>query len=120
MNAEREHMQSAWLTPDWDVPAHVHAISTLRAGGGVSRDAYASLNLALHVGDDPAHVRANRAWLREVTQLPQEPLWLEQVHGIDVAVNAASGSIDAVPPRADAAVAFEPGRVCVVMTADCL
>jgi YfiH family protein len=78
------------------------------------------LNLAQHVSDDPAHVRANRAWLRDAAQLPQEPLWLEQVHGIDVAVNAASLSTEAAPPRADAAVAFEPGRVCVVMTADCL
>jgi YfiH family protein len=120
MNAAREQTPGAWLTPHWDVPAHVRAISTLRAGGGVSTGAYASLNLAQHVGDDPAHVRANRAWLREAAQLPQEPLWLEQVHGIDVAVNSASRSTVAGPPRADAAVAFEPGRVCVVMTADCL
>lgn len=120
MNAARGQAPVAWLTPDWDAPAHVHAISTLRAGGGVSSGAFASLNLAQHVGDDPAHVRANRAWLREAVQLPQEPLWLEQVHGIDVAVNEASRSTAAVPPRADAAVAFEPGRVCVVMTADCL
>jgi YfiH family protein len=120
MNAEREQMQSAWLTPDWEVPAHVHAVSTLRAGGGVSTVAYASLNLAQHVGDDPALVRANRAWLRETASLPAEPLWLEQVHGIEVVVNTGSPVVDAVPPRADAAVAFEPGRVCVVMTADCL
>jgi YfiH family protein len=64
--------------------------------------------------------RANRAWLREAAHLPAEPLWLEQVHGIEVVVNTGSSVIDAVPPRDDAAVAFEPGRVCVVMTADCL
>jgi YfiH family protein len=120
MNAEREHVQSAWLTPDWGVPAHVHAISTMRAGGGVSSGDYASLNLAQHVGDDPAHVRANRAWLQAAARLPAEPLWLEQVHGIDVVMNATSLAADAPPPRADASVAFEPGRVCVVMTADCL
>jgi YfiH family protein len=120
MNAARRHVQSAWLTPDWDVPPHVHAISTLRGGGGASTGAYASFNLAQHVGDDPALVHANRAWLREAASLPAEPLWLEQVHGIDVAVNAGSHGVDAVPPRADAAVAFEPGQVCVVMTADCL
>jgi YfiH family protein len=120
MSAAREQAPIAWLTPDWDVPANVHAISTLRAGGGVSTGAYASLNLAQHVGDDPAHVHANRAWLREAAQLPQEPLWLEQVHGIDVVPNAGSRATGATPPRADAAVAFEPGRVCVVMTADCL
>lgn len=120
MNAAREEAPVAWLTPGWEVPPHVHAISTLRAGGGISTGAYATLNLAQHVGDDPEHVHANRAWLRQAARLPAEPLWLEQVHGIDVAVNMASRSADATPPRADAAVAFEPGRVCVVMTADCL
>jgi YfiH family protein len=120
MNAAREQAPVAWLRPDWNVPPHVRAISTLRAGGGVSTGAYATLNLAQHVGDDPAHVHANRAWLREAARLPAEPLWLEQVHGIDVVSNAASRAVDALPPRADAAVAFEPGRVCVVMTADCL
>jgi YfiH family protein len=120
MNAGREHVQPAWLTPDWDVPPHVHALSTLRAGAGVSAGDYSSFNLAQHVGDDPARVRANRAWLREAAHLPQEPLWLEQVHGIEVVVNGAQAVPDATPPRADAAVAFAPGRVCVVMTADCL
>jgi len=59
--------------------------------------------------------------LRAAAGLPAEPLWLEQVHGISVAVHAdAAADAGAPPPRADAAVAFVPGRVCVVMTADCL
>jgi hypothetical protein len=52
--------------------------------------------------------------------LPSEPLWLEQVHGIQVVENRGTAATDGLPPRADAAVAFEPGRVCAVMTADCL
>jgi polyphenol oxidase len=111
--------QGSWLTPDWDVAPNVHALSTLR-GGGLSMDAYASFNLAQHVGDDPQHVRTNRALLRAAAVLPSEPLWLDQVHGIHVVEHPGPAATGAVPPRADAAVAFGPGRVCVVMTADCL
>jgi len=112
--------QGSWLAPDWDAPARVRALSTLRLGG-CSTGAYASFNLAQHVGDEPGHVRDNRTLLRAAAGLPAEPLWLEQVHGIVVAVHAdAAVDAGAPPPRADAAVAFVPGRVCVVMTADCL
>ncbi len=112
--------QIAWLTPGWDAPGNVHAWSTLR-GGGFSAEPFASLNLAQHVGDDPERVRANRAALRAAAHLPAEPLWLEQVHGIDVVEHVGAPALAAaVPPRADAAVTFAPGRVCVVMTADCL
>ncbi len=111
--------QGSWLTPDWDVAPNVRALSTLR-GGGLSVNACASFNLAQHVGDDPEHVRANRALLRAAAKLPSEPLWLEQVHGVHVVEHPGPAASRAVQPRADAAVAFEPGRVCVVMTADCL
>jgi YfiH family protein len=104
-----------WITPDWPMAGRVNVVSTLRAGG-VSEGPYASLNLAAHVGDRPEAVAANRLLLREALRLPAEPLWLEQVHGVEVVHNR-----DTVPDvRADAAVAFEPGRVCAVMTADCL
>ena len=105
-----------WIEPDWPVARHVRVLSTLRAGG-VSEGPYASLNLAAHVGDRPEAVAANRLLLREAARLPGEPLWLEQVHGNAVVRHA--GAV-AAPPRADASVAFEPGRVCAVMTADCL
>jgi polyphenol oxidase len=109
----------AWLEPGWrGVVPGVRALSTCRTGG-VSRGAFDSLNLAQHVGDDPAAVAANRARLRESARLPAEPLWLEQVHGTDVVVHAGPAATRPAP-RADAAVAFEPGRVCAVMTADCL
>ena len=72
-----------WIAPDWPAPTHVRVLSTLRAGG-VSVGPYASLNLAAHVGDRPEAVSANRLLLREAAHLPAEPLWLEQVHGINV------------------------------------
>jgi YfiH family protein len=106
----------AWLTPDWPAPANVRAAVTLRSGG-VSQGPYASLNLALHVGDDPGAVLENRRRLREALRLPSEPVWLEQVHGTTVFDATVATE---TPPSSDAAVCREPGRVCVVMTADCL
>lgn len=106
-------MSPGWLLPDWPAPANVRAFVTTRHGG-VSSGPYASFNLGGHVGDSPVAVAQNRAILRAC--LPGEPLWLEQVHGTVVA-DASEPS-----PRqcADASVATQPGRVCAVMTADCL
>ena len=63
---------------------------------------------------DPAAVARNRELLRAF--LPAEPKWLKQIHG--TAVANADILQDAV--EADAAVAFKPGAVCAVLTADCL
>ena len=104
-----------WIEPDWPVPARVRVLSTLRAGG-CSLGHYASLNLAAHVGDDPECVGENRRRLREAAGLPGEPLWLEQVHGTAVALHDGGAGV----PRADAAIATSAGRVCAVLTADCL
>jgi YfiH family protein len=103
------------ILPDWPAPPRVRAVSTTRLGG-VSPAPYHALNLADHVGDDPAHVARNRALLRDRLALPAEPLWLAQVHGGEVADagNTAPGC------AADAAVARATGQVCAVMTADCL
>ncbi len=105
-----------WIEPEWPAPPQVRALSTLRAGGA-SVGPYASLNLAAHVGDDPRAVAANRRLLAEAAGLPAEPLWLEQVHGVEVVRH--DGALR-TPPRADAAFAVAPRRVCAVMTADCL
>jgi polyphenol oxidase len=104
-----------WLTPDWPAPAAVRALSTLRTGG-LSKPPYASLNLGGHVGDDPAAVAGNRRALRHAAGLPAEPAWLEQVHGICVK------DLDSPGPAgpSDAAVTRQPGRVCAILTADCL
>lgn len=105
--------EQVFLYPDWPAPAHVHARVTLRAGGS-SEVPWRSLNLATHVGDDPAHVALNRAWLR--SQLPAEPAWLEQVHGTDCVVAEGMQALRV----ADASVSFMPDTVCAVLTADCL
>jgi copper oxidase (laccase) domain-containing protein len=72
-----------WLKPDWPLPAGVHAAVTLRTGG-VSCGGYASMNPAGHVLDDPKHVEENRHLIKTMLQLPAEPIWLQQVHGINV------------------------------------
>lgn len=105
----------SFLFPDWPAPAGVHAATTLRAGG-VSVGPYASLNLALHVGDDADAVRANRRLIREGLVLPSEPVWLTQVHGTRVV------KADAVrePVQADASHTDQASVACAVLTADCL
>lgn len=104
------------IRPDWDAPANVRAVSSTR-GGGASAGPYASLNLGDHVGDLPGAVHANRERLARVCEWPGDPVWLDQVHGADV-YRATSTPEQA--PRCDAAVAVGPGRVCAVLTADCL
>lgn len=105
---------AGFLVPDWPAPASVRATVTTRAGG-VSSGPWTSLNLATHVGDDPAAVAENRRRLRAALDLPSEPAWLQQVHG-----HAVARLPGPLPDAADAAVAFGPGAVCAVLVADCL
>jgi YfiH family protein len=113
-----------WLVPDWPAPANVHAATTLRVGG-VSEGIYASLNAASHVGDDPERVRQNREIIAQMLGLPDEPVWLDQVHSNRV-VEAQHPSrpigmkYTGNPQQADASYTDESGVVCAVMTADCL
>ncbi len=100
------------IRPDWPAPTRVQALTTTRRGG-VSRGAYASLNLGDHVGDAPQAVAENRRRLRQALALPAEPCWLRQVHGAEV-VTATAGA------RADGSFSEAVGVVCAVLTADCL
>ena len=104
-----------FIYPDWPAPARVRAFVTTRQGG-VSSGRYSSLNLAQHVEDDVAAVEQNRQLLKQALQLPSEPVWLDQVHG----VKAVRADDRAVPTVADASYTTEPDVVCAVMTADCL
>jgi purine-nucleoside/S-methyl-5'-thioadenosine phosphorylase / adenosine deaminase len=103
----------AWIVPDWPAARRVRSLVTTRAGG-VSRGAFASLNLSARVGDDPDCVARNRAILSAC--LPAEPAWMKQVHGTAVVDPERSTP----ETEADAAVTRYPRRVCVVTTADCL
>jgi len=102
-----------WIEPDWPAPRRVRALVSTRRGGS-SVGAFASLNLGTRVGDDPRAVAENRARVRAA--LPAEPVWLRQVHRLDV-VDAARAEADAT---ADAAFTRTPGVVCAIQVADCL
>jgi YfiH family protein len=104
-----------WLTPEWPAPARVRAAFTLRTGG-VSAPPFHSLNVGDHVGDHPEAVDENRRRIRCRLELPEEPAWLEQVHGVEIA------DLDAAPSAAPADASFTrmAGRVCAVQVADCL
>ena len=99
---------------DWPAPASIRAFTTTRRGG-VSRDAYASWNLAAHVGDEAAAVASNRATLLRLLPAGTRVQWLEQVHGNQV-VEAPLGNA----VSADACWTRQHGVACAVLTADCL
>jgi polyphenol oxidase len=104
------------LTPKWPLPPEVRAFSTWR-GGGVSAAPFESLNLGGHVGDSPEAVAENRRRLCAAAGTPSEPVWLSQQHGagvLDLDVHSDAGRV------ADASLTRRPGRVCAILTADCL
>ena len=103
------------IKPLWPAPTNVNAMVTTR-NGGYSQHEYATLNLADHVGDDPAIVQKNRVLLRQF--IPSEPVWLNQQH----TTNVLTIEQNVVVPieKADAAVTRQINRVLTVMTADCL
>jgi YfiH family protein len=102
------------IQPNWSAPSTIRACCTVRLGG-VSAAPFDSLNLALHVGDDPARVTQNRKLLREQLKLPAEPCWINQTHGTQTVTLEQDVTRDA-----DAAVTRLAGTIVVVMTADCL
>lgn len=79
------------IVPDWLAPPNVRVLVTTSADGDVAQP-------------------ETRRQLR--SQLPAEPAWLKQVHGARV--------LEAQAGEADAAIAREPGKVCVVQMADCM
>jgi len=105
---------TSWLPAQWPVPPGIYAGTTTREDG-TSCPPYDRLNLAMHVGDNTAHVKNNRLLLRRNLQLPSEPVWLAQTHSNHI-IDAAK-SLD---NQADGAYTQKQGVVCVVLTADCL
>jgi hypothetical protein len=87
--------------------------------GGVSAAPYDTLNLGGHVGDSPTAVAANRARLAGSVGLPADHvLYLNQVHGADVAVADAPWRGPA--PFADAMVTARTDLALAVLVADCV
>lgn len=88
--------------------------------GGVSAVPYEELNLGGAVGDDPAAVRANRAAAAKTLGIaPDRVVWMNQVHGRDVAVVDGPWSAGEEIPSVDAVVTTRRGLALAVLTADC-
>ena len=100
------------LFPEWPVPGRIRSLITTRTGG-VSQPPFDSLNLGMHVGDDPVHVLENRNRLRAF--LPSEPKWLDQVHGRKVVDLDCASSYEG-----DGCFTEKQNVVCAILTADCL
>lgn len=80
------------ILPDWPAPNHIKAFTTLR-----------------DTWQDKSSIVAP-------FQLPVAPIWLKQVHGINV-VRACPENLD---KEADASFTDQQKHICVVLTADCL
>ncbi|QIG06890.1 purine nucleoside phosphorylase YfiH [Proteus sp. ZN5] len=104
------------IFPDWPQPENIGSCSTLREGG-ISLPPYNSLNLGTHVGDKLSDVEENRRRLCQQAQLPEMPLWLEQVHGTHVVTLNTEKNNEV---QGDALYASTKKKVCAIMTADCL
>ncbi|MBL8297639.1 MAG: peptidoglycan editing factor PgeF [Rhodanobacteraceae bacterium] len=111
------------LIPDFPLPPGVRAAVTTRVMRGVSPSPFDACNLGSRCGDTPANVATNRKLIRRQLNLPSEPQWLRQVHGIEVHSLQEPGDPardHQADPVADAVYCNRPGLVCVVQTADCL
>ena len=93
-------------------PASVRVCCTRREAQGPG---YPGLNVGLHVGDDQARVLHNRRRLVAAGVPPV--VWLDQVHGREV---ARVVEVPESPPTADAAWTAVPDLALAIMVADCL
>lgn len=111
---DAHHPAIGWLPAHAPWPAGVAAGVTQRSGG-VSVPPWDSLNLGEHVGDNPAHVQANRQRLAEGMAL--HPVFLRQVHG-NAVLRLQADTPDGL--TADACWTEQAGLACTVLVADCL
>ncbi|QWE19610.1 peptidoglycan editing factor PgeF [Polynucleobacter corsicus] len=105
------------IEPSWTVSQQIQAFCTTRQGG-ISKPPFDSLNLGLNAGDDLMDVLQNRSIVR--SELPAEPLWLKQIHGVTVSTPASRSALGNGPFEADAAVTNIPNEVLAILIADCM
>jgi len=96
-------------------PGVHHAIFT--RSGGVSRGAFASLNVSFAVGDDPGRVKANRDAIAGVFPKAQM-VDLRQVHGTRAVDVTEAGGLPA-RVQADALMTGSADLALMIKTADC-
>jgi YfiH family protein len=116
---ERQVRDSVLLAADWPAPPGVRAFTTLRRGleVGISAAPYDAFNLGAHCGDELAAVAHNRAALRWIGELREEPCWLRQVHGTRC-WRFEQPVLEQI--EADASVTSVRGLPLTILSADCL
>ncbi|MEB3205284.1 MAG: polyphenol oxidase family protein [Candidatus Sericytochromatia bacterium] len=97
-----------------DAPAHGFTTRT----GGLSTGPFASLNISVRHGDDPAHVDRNLRLIRQDLGLDRPWLTTDQVHGAEAFVVTRDSGIPA-GTRADALLTNLPDTAIAVGVADC-
>lgn len=107
------------IVPDWSVSSRVTVVSTTRLGG-VSQAPFNSLNLGLHVNDNPSHVEENRRRLESSFALPEAPRWLKQTHSTRLVQLEKLPTSREFNNDADGAWTSQIDTVAAVLTADCL
>jgi polyphenol oxidase len=100
----------------WEAPALSHGF--LSRLGGVSVGAFATLNLARWVGDDPAAVDENWRRVRPIIGASSRVACVNQVHGCTVRIVTRANALE--HPPADGMVTAEPSIVLAILTADCV
>ncbi len=103
----------------WDERVGRARLVVTDRSGGVSAAPYAGLDLAHHVGDDPAAVDANRRVLaRRLGLADERVVYVDQVHG-DTVLHV-QGPLEGAPAQADGLVTTTPGLALAIMVADCV
>ncbi len=108
------------LSPRLTEAGFRHAFFTRQ--GGVSSDAYTSLNFSYAVGDDSKNVDENLRRAGEFVGLPANRVFFAaQVHGDGVLeLTGDEAQLDVVLREGDALISAEPTLACGVRTADCV
>lgn len=106
-------------------PGLLHGFSTRL--GGSSQEPFRTLNLGLHVNDDPDTVLANRAGWAEAMGFPfDRSIWGEQVHGSESAYvteehcGRGAHSFGETIPGVDGLFTDRPGIPLMAVFADCV
>ena len=94
-----------FITPNWLVPPWIRAATILKTSG---------VDLSLASSNRILYCQK----IKELLQLPSDPVWLKQVHGNKV-VMADQCALNEYP-EADASIANYGMAVCAILTADCL
>ena len=117
---EKKHGDFAYMTAPNILATHAFTTRLGGAGNGI----YASLNLGLNLGDDPAHVRENyNIVCRALGITDDDIVCSRQVHGTHVRIvtrEDCGGLYSPQPVEADGLITSDTGVALAVFTADCV